>query len=125
MTETKPTVYFDGSCPLCRREIDFYRKQPGSSAVAWTDVSCVSDAQDLGGGLTPDAAMARFHVRQADGSLVSGAAGFAVLWQQLPRFARAGRIAGLPVVRHILELGYRAFLPLRPVMQRIAARFDR
>ena len=33
------TIYYDGSCPLCRREIAFYRRQPGSERLDWMDVS--------------------------------------------------------------------------------------
>ena len=65
------TVYFDGSCPLCKREIALYRRLPEAVNLAWVDVSL---DQALGPALTCQAAMARFHVRHSDGRLVSGAA---------------------------------------------------
>jgi hypothetical protein len=67
--------------------------------------------------------MARFHVRLADGTLVSGAQGFIRLWESLPGWRRLSRVARLPGVAQLLELGYRAFLPVRPVLSPAVARF--
>src|SRR5690554_1489879 len=103
------TVYYDGGCPLCRREIGFDQRQPGADDVLWVNL-LDADPHSLGDDLDVDAAMARFHVRRADGRLASGALGFALLWQQLPRFRALGRVAALPGVVHVLELGYRVVL---------------
>jgi predicted DCC family thiol-disulfide oxidoreductase YuxK len=111
------TVYYDGGCPLCRREIGFYRRQPGADGIDWVNL-VGADAAALGDDLDLDAAMARFHVRRPDGRLASGALGFALLWQQLPRFRLAGRIAALPGIVHGLELGYRLVLRVRRLWRR-------
>ncbi len=29
------TVYYDGTCPLCRREIAFYRRCAGATSIVW------------------------------------------------------------------------------------------
>lgn len=106
------TVYFDGACPVCSREIAMYRRQPGAEACTWVDAaSC--HAVELGAGLSRPAALARFHVRRADGSLVDGARGFAELWRTLPRWAWLGRLAGFGPMPALLDAGYRAFLVLR------------
>lgn len=106
------TVYYDGACPVCAREIAVYRRQRGADACAWVDVTRCGDA-DLGPGLTRDAALARLHVRDADGRLTSGAQGFAALWRALPGTAWLGRLAGLGPMPWLLEAGYRGFLRLR------------
>jgi predicted DCC family thiol-disulfide oxidoreductase YuxK len=105
------TVYYDASCPLCRREISLYR---GRSEASFVDVSDPGNAPP---DLSPEEAMARFHVRE-NGRLLSGAAAFAALWRVTRGFRLAGRIAGLPGIRHVLEAGYRAFLLVRPAVQR-------
>lgn len=112
------SVYFDGSCPLCTSEICFYQRQSGGDIVDWVDVSRMPDQGMVAADLSKRDAMARFHVRRADGSLLSGAAAFAELWQALPVFRFVGGVASLPGVVHLLELAYRAFLPVRPIMQR-------
>ena len=112
------TVYFDGSCPMCRAEICYYQTRRGGDGVTWIDVSAIPDGGTVEPGLSKRAAMARFHVRKPDGALVSGAAAFAELWQSLPGFKTIGSIAALPGVVHVLELVYRALLPVRPWLQR-------
>ena len=110
----KLVVYFDGSCPLCRSEIKFYRKQTGAEQIDFHDVS--GRAGVLCDGLTCSQAMARFHVREADGKLLSGAAAFVSVWELLPRWRWAATVARLPGVLSVLELAYRMLLPIRPTL---------
>lgn len=114
------TVYYDGACPVCAREIAVYRRQRGAEACAWVDVTRCGDA-DLGPGLTREAALARLHVRDGGGRLASGARGFAALWRALPGTAWLGRLAGFGPMPWLLEAAYRGFLVLRRVWRRPAA----
>jgi predicted DCC family thiol-disulfide oxidoreductase YuxK len=111
------TVYYDGACPLCSREIAHYRQAKGAQRLAFVDaVNC--DPAMLGPDLNRETALSAMHVRLADNTMVSGAAAFAALWRQLPGFAWAGRLASLPVLLPILELGYRVFVRLRRLWRR-------
>lgn len=122
MTPPELTIYFDGSCPLCRREIALYRGLAASQTLQWVDVSA---GQPLGEGLSCEAAMRRFHVREANGRLHSGGAAFARLWRALPGWRVLGWVFAWPPLSWLLELAYRAFLPLRPALQRLARRWWR
>lgn len=117
---TKSTVFFDGSCPLCRAEIGYYRRQDQAGTLCFVDVS------DLGAiipeGITQQRAMERFHVRANDGTLLSGAAAFVEVWTRLPKWRWAARAASLPGALAALELGYRMFLPVRPIISRVFGR---
>ncbi|HEX7747730.1 MAG TPA: DUF393 domain-containing protein [Bordetella sp.] len=117
MRLTKPTLYYDGGCPVCSREVAMYRRQRGAQEVCWVDVSRC-DAADLGPDLTRDAAMARLYLRRPDGRLVGGAAAFTALWQSLPRLAWLGRLLGARPVVWLLEAVYRLFLLARPVWRK-------
>jgi len=106
------TVYYDGCCPVCSREIKFYRGRPGGDSFAWVDVSG-ADESALGPGLSRDAALARIHVRQADGTLVDGAAAFAEIWRGMPGLRWLGLVLAVPPFSAIAEFGYRTFLRAR------------
>ena len=94
------TIYYDGSCPLCQREIAFYRRNPASHALAWVDVS---QPAVLGAGLDCAQAMARFHVRTADGQLFDGAAAFSQLWRRLPGWRLLGWVLAMPPISWLGE----------------------
>ncbi len=117
------TVYFDGSCPLCRAEIGYYRRINQSGALCFIDVSEADAA--IPAGLTRLRAMERFHVRAGNGQLLSGAAAFAEVWARLPRWRWAARAAALPGVLPMLEFGYRLFLPVRPLVSRFFGRMQK
>ena len=103
------TVYYDGACPVCRREIGFYRTRTGE-AVTYCDAALdARPAPDL----SREAALERFHVRLADGSLLSGAAAFLALWRQTPGFRLAGRLLSPKPVVSVLDVAYDGFLKLR------------
>jgi len=110
----RPAVYYDGACPVCRREIAHYQGRAGAEGIDWVDVSsCAPEA--LGPDLTRESALARMHVRAPDGALVSGAAAFAALWSALPGFRWLGRLVGASPIAPLAEGAYRGFLLLRRV----------
>ena len=108
-TQSPLTVYYDGACPVCRREIGFYEKRTGS-AVSYCNVAVEAcPAPDL----DREAALKRFHVRLPDGALVSGAAAFLALWRATPGFRLPGRLLSAAPVVAVLDVAYDGFLKLR------------
>lgn len=116
---TKTTVYFDGACPLCRREIAIYQKAQ-SDDLEFVDVSA-SDFASMPD-LTRDEALKRFHVRQPDGQLLDGGVAFRALWLKTPGFRWLGRIFSLPGMGRIADFAYNRFLMVRPAIQKMVAR---
>jgi predicted DCC family thiol-disulfide oxidoreductase YuxK len=116
----KSTVFFDGSCPLCRAEIGYYRRKDQDRALCFVDISETGAVPPEG--ITQEHAMKRFHVRASDGRVLSGAAAFVEVWTRLPRWRWAARAASLPGALAALEWGYRIFLPVRPFMSRFFGR---
>lgn len=112
-------VWFDGACPLCRREIALMRRLDRAGAIAFVDVAredavCPLDRAEL---------LARFHALE-DGRVVSGAAAFAAMWRAIPLLRPLGLAARNRLVLAALERLYRAFLRVRPKFQRAARRLD-
>ncbi len=115
-------MLYDGGCPLCRREIALYRGLAAARPLAFVDVSDPSAA--LPPGADRARLLARFHVLRGDGSMADGARGFVALWAALPGWRWLARLAAVPGVTSLMELAYRAFLKLRPAMQRVAGAFE-
>jgi predicted DCC family thiol-disulfide oxidoreductase YuxK len=105
------SVYYDGACPVCTKEIGFYQRQVGAGDINWVDVArCDDNALPMG--VTREAALARFHVVNAKG-MTDGAPAFIALWCALPRFRFIGRVLSVPPMPTLLNWAYAAFLRLR------------
>jgi predicted DCC family thiol-disulfide oxidoreductase YuxK len=115
-------VLYDGSCPLCRREIAVYRHSTSDVPICFADVS--NPQTSLPAGTTQAALMARFHVQGPNGELLSGAQAFLALWSILPGWRVLAFLGRLPGASWLMERTYRLFLRVRPRMQRWAARLD-
>ena len=106
-------VYFDGSCPLCRREIAFYERLDKQQNMEWINIS-QSTENRLPQNVSQAQAMSRFHVSDEQGRIYSGGRAFAELWVRLPAFRILGKISRLRPVAWMLEQSYRGFLSIRP-----------
>ena len=120
----RPTVFYDWACSLCSREIGFYRRRRGATNIDWVDVSDAPEGE-IAPGLTKDRAVAHFHLKLPDGSLVSGGAAFAHLWAAMPGFRPVGRVFLMRPLTVLLDLAYDLFLKFRPVLQKLVSRGHR
>ncbi len=106
------TVWFDGDCPLCTREIALMRRLDRRGAIDFVDLAdgnaaCPLDRRDL---------LARFHASE-DGRMLSGAEAFAAMWRAIPALRPLGLAARNRLVLGGLERAYLGFLKLRPRLQ--------
>ncbi len=116
---SRVTVWHDGNCPLCRREIALMRRLDRRGRIDFVDatgpVVCPVDRAAL---------LARFHAME-DGRMLSGAAAFAAMWRAIPLLRPIGLLARYRPVLSLLERAYLRFLTLRPTLQRWLARRER
>jgi predicted DCC family thiol-disulfide oxidoreductase YuxK len=115
---TRLTVWYDGACPLCIREIALMRRLDKRGAIDFVDVAPEAAACPIDRQLLLD----RFHAQETGGPVLSGAAAFAAMWRAIPMLRPLGIVARNSVVLVILERTYIAFLKVRPRLQRLVTR---
>ena len=100
-------VFFDGDCPLCKREIDMIRAFDRHGRVRFTDIAAPG-FDPVSTGLTYDELMASIRGRMPSGEMVEGVEVFRQLY---------GAVGSGPVipltrvfgVRQLLDAGYQVF----------------
>jgi predicted DCC family thiol-disulfide oxidoreductase YuxK len=111
----KTTVYFDGACYLCSAEIEHYARKDKGKALRLVDISRPEfDARAEG--VDPVQVNRVMHVRDAKGSLRTGVDAFVAIWEALPSYRVAARLAHAPGIKQGLELGYAVFARVRPYL---------
>jgi predicted DCC family thiol-disulfide oxidoreductase YuxK len=116
-TMTILTVWYDGACPLCIREIALMRRLDKRHAINFVDVAPAEATCPIDRALL----LARFHAQEINGPVLSGAAAFAAMWRAIPILRPLGLMARNVVVLALLERTYIAFLKVRPKLQRLAS----
>lgn len=103
----KPTVIYNGACPICAREIGVYRARSGpDGSLRFLDLN---DTDLAALGLDRETAARRLHVVE-DGRLLSGVDAFLWLWKATPGFGWLARIVGLPGLRQAAGAVYEGLL---------------
>ena len=106
------TIWYDGQCPLCSREIALMRRLDWRGRITFVDVQ----SEDISCPIDRSALLARFHAREA-GVMLSGAAAFAAMWRAIPLLRPLGLLARNRHLLRLLEAAYLRFLRFRPVLQ--------
>jgi predicted DCC family thiol-disulfide oxidoreductase YuxK len=115
---TTITVWHDGTCPLCRREIALMRRLDTRGAIRFVDATTAGSAPCP---VDRSALLARFHAEE-NGQLLAGAAAFAAMWCAIPLLRPLGLAACSPLISRLFEISYRGFLVVRPILQRAVRR---
>lgn len=121
-------VFFDGSCPLCVREVAIYRRAAPPDII-WHDLSLAA-LEIPEGSMTyqpdRDRLLKRFHIYSDDGQWFHGAPAFVRLWSRLaPLWRTLALIGRLPGGLWLMDAVYALFLRIRPLMQRWASHYFR
>jgi predicted DCC family thiol-disulfide oxidoreductase YuxK len=123
MSKETLKVFFDGECPLCRKEINFYKKISQDSQISWINIEGASfDAGTTG--LSKDKLKARFHVMLND-EVYTGGYAFLQLWSFIPGFAWATKVLDKAFFPKLLDIVYDFFLIIRPTLQKILIKIER
>jgi predicted DCC family thiol-disulfide oxidoreductase YuxK len=114
-TTDKTTVFFDGACHLCSREVGLYERADSACTLNLVDISKPDfDAKTYG--LDEAKVNKHMHVRRPSGDTEVGVEAFVAIWEALGKYSWAVRAARSPVLRPAMDIGYRAFARIRPYL---------
>lgn len=110
-------VYYDGICPVCRRDRARFERWAGEAGrqVAWCDVTEHQETLRQKG-IDPQAALLSLHVEEEGGCIREGIDAYILLMRRVPRLKPLAWLIGLPGLKPVLRWCYD-----RWVRQRLAS----
>ena len=110
------TMFYDGLCPLCSREIAHYRKRAPADRVEFVDIAAPGfDAAAFG--LDAQQIHRQIHVK-VGAEVRVGVDAFIAFWREVPGYRWLASVASTPGVHGVFCLGYWAFAKVRPWLPR-------
>ncbi len=106
------SVFFDGKCNLCSKEINYYQRIAPKNTFNWVDITKTPGELDkfeikLSDGLR------LMHVADSRGNIFTGVDAFIIMWKQIKYWKILGLFVSLPIVKQIANLLYRYFADWR------------
>jgi predicted DCC family thiol-disulfide oxidoreductase YuxK len=110
------TIYYDGLCPLCSREMAHYRKRVTGDSVQFVDIT-EPNFDAAAAGVDPARVHRLMHVK-LDGEMRVGLDAFIAIWDAVPGYRWLARTARLPGVYLLMSIVYHVFAWVRPWLSR-------
>lgn len=106
------SVFFDGKCNLCSKEINYYQRIAPKNTFNWVDITKNPGELDrfkikLSDGLR------LMHVADSRGNIFTGVDAFIIMWKQIKYWKFLGLFVSLPIVKQIANLLYQYFADWR------------
>ena len=129
MNAARLTIFFDGECPLCKREVDFLQSRNQKSYLKFIDINCSDFCTYINHEITYKKAMERIHALKSDGSLIKDIEVF----QEAYKLIGLGWIYAptkLPVINKLIEFIYglwaknRLRITFRPNLEKLCSQRD-
>ena len=112
MSKKKIKVFYDGSCKICKKEINFYSKIDKNNSFRWINIH--DENKEINRiGLTKTELMSVLHVQKKNGSIIKGVDAFKVLWAELKYFKILSYLLKFKVVKFFANLLYKTWLKTR------------
>jgi predicted DCC family thiol-disulfide oxidoreductase YuxK len=106
------SVFFDGKCNLCSKEINYYQRIAPKNTFNWVDITKTPGELDkfeikLSDGLR------LMHVADSNDNIFTGVDAFIIMWKQIKYWKFLGLFVSLPIVKQIANLLYQYFADWR------------
>lgn len=102
------SVFYDGKCGLCAREIAFFKKRRAKTSIVWHDIARNPESLKERG-ISQSEALMFMRVEDSDGRLHSGVDAFIVMWGQFRGWALIARLLALPGIHTLAGRAYGYF----------------
>jgi predicted DCC family thiol-disulfide oxidoreductase YuxK len=102
------TVFYDGKCGLCSKEINHYRKIAPDGIFDWQDIT-ISDDGLKKKGISLSEGLKLLHASDNNKKLHVGMDAFILIWKQLKRWRFLAILVSLPIIRQMANFAYRSF----------------
>lgn len=102
------TIFFDGKCILCFREIKHYKKLDKHHLLRTIDISA-SDFDASAFGLDTEEVNVNMHSIDEDGNIYIGVDTFAQIWSRVYPYSHFSFILKSKTLRPLLKFGYKVF----------------
>lgn len=99
------TVFYDGDCPLCTKEVIRWKQASFDCDVDWFNISGHDDELRTRG-IDPRQALLQLHTQTDDGRILVSIDSYALLLKQLKHWRWLGVIMSLPVIKPCLLTTY-------------------
>jgi len=100
----KIKIYYDGTCSMCSGVVNKIEKSSAGHKFESLDASDGNSEA----GITQEDAMHEVYVLDEDGTMHKGADGIIKVLEQYPRWCLLARLGRLPVIKQLVNFGYRA-----------------
>jgi len=106
------SVYYDGKCGLCSKEINFFKRRTPKHPILWHDIA--NDPAQLDGtGVSQAEALMFMHVRDAEGVMRTEVDAFIALWRQFSGWSLLSSFVSIPGIYQLAGVLYRMFAKVR------------
>jgi predicted DCC family thiol-disulfide oxidoreductase YuxK len=106
------TVFYDGKCNLCLREIDYYRSIAPINRFIWVDITTPSDLfKSLNISLIDG--LSKLHALDDIGAIHTGVDAFTLMWKEFKYWNALAGIISLPGIYQLSKIAYFYFAKWR------------
>ena len=102
------TVYYDGICKMCSKEISYYKKIAPPRCFEWVDIARNGNALKSYNVSQQDALL-YIHVKDASGKLHIGVDAFRLIWSLLPNWRWLSILLKFSPIHYVAEKLYKMF----------------
>ena len=106
------TVYYDGKCNICSKEISYYKSISNKELFNWYDIA--NNPKYLKTiNVTQSEALMQLHATDQNSQLYIGVDAFILIWKNLRFWKILSIIISLPIIKQISILAYKKFAKYR------------